>query len=208
MTNGSMHNQFIGHFSEMSMAFLFENPVPIYALGALLVTFCGLVFLSRRNVPALLGLVGSILLTLILVVVEQVVVTDGEQIESTTAALMAALEENDMPGVLAHISPSATQVRADTENLMPLVRVSDTGVGSMNVEVDTSVEPPQASSEFQAKVDGIHTRSGIRLFYFDRVLVNWVKKEGRWLLTDYTPLYDGRPISAVDSVRGNRPVTR
>ncbi|MCG8450352.1 MAG: hypothetical protein MI725_12345 [Pirellulales bacterium] len=189
------------------MAFLLENPLPIYAVGAVLMTFCGLVFLARRNVPSLLALGGAVLLTLILVVVELVVITDGEQIEAVAVALMAALEENDMPGVLAHIDPASTQVCSDTETLMPLVQVADTSASLVKVEVYESLQPLVAASEFQAKVDGVHTRSGIRLFYFDRVFVSWVKKEGRWLLTGYTSLYDGRPISAVKSVRNNRPVS-
>ncbi|HCK41669.1 MAG: hypothetical protein CMJ72_11505 [Planctomycetaceae bacterium] len=187
---------------------LFENPLPIYALGIVLGTFCGLAFLARRNLPALLSFVGIVLFTLLMIVVERVVVTEGEEVESTTIDLMGSLEKNDLPGVLAHIAPAATRVRSEAEVLMPLVQIKDTGAGSIQVEVDTSLQPFQAQSEFQAKVDGIHTRSGVRLFYFDRVQVTWTKQADRWLLTDYVPLDNGRPISAVESLRNKQPVTR
>ena len=194
--------------SVISVAFIFENPLPIYAVGAVLATFCGLVFLARRNFPSLLALISVVLLTLALVVVELLVVTDGEEIESATVAVMGALEVNDMAGVLRHIDLGATQVRSDVMALMPLATVKDTGAGSIKTAVDASLQPPTATSEFQAKVDGVHTRSGMRVFYFDRVHVTWTKIDGRWLLTDYTPMVDGRPISVVESVRGNRPVGR
>lgn len=187
---------------------LLENPFPIYAGGALLATFCGLVFLARRNLPSLLTLVGAVLLTLVLIITERMVVTDAEEIQVVTETLMVALERNDVPGVIAAIDPAATEVRSHAETLMPLVRVSDTGAASIQVVVDATAVPLAAVSEFHAKVDGIHTRSGMRLFYFDKVLMNWTKKEGRWLLTDYTPMHQGRPISAVESVRENRPVSR
>ena len=187
---------------------LLENPLPIYAIGAVLAAFCGLAFLARRTMPSLLALIGVVLLTLIMVVVERVVVTDAEHIKTATTALMRALEQNDLPGLLTHIDPAASQVRSDAETLMPLVQLKDTGAASIQVEVDSSLSPAQAECEFHAKVDGVHTRSGMRLFYFDRVQATWTKQGDRWLLTDYTPLYDGRPISAVESMRGNRPVSR
>lgn len=187
---------------------LLENPLPIYVAGAVLATFCGLVFLARRTATSLLALVGVVVLALVLIVVERVVVTDSEQVQGAITALMAAIENNDMPGVLASIDPGAVRVRSDVETLMPLIRVTGTGAASIQVQVDGAARPPVAASEFHGKVDGIHTSSGIRLFYFDQVAATWAKQDGRWLLTDYTPMFRGRPISAVESVRGNRPVSR
>jgi len=53
---------------------LLENPLPIYAAGAVLATVCGLAFLARRNLPSLFALIGVVVLTLLLVLVERMVV--------------------------------------------------------------------------------------------------------------------------------------
>ena len=42
------------------MSVLFENPVPIYAVGAVLTTLCGLTFLVRRSLRSLLALAGVV----------------------------------------------------------------------------------------------------------------------------------------------------
>ncbi|MCH2115466.1 MAG: hypothetical protein MK171_11230 [Pirellulales bacterium] len=187
---------------------LLENPWPIYVSGAALATLCGFVVFARRTARSLLVLVGVVVLVLVMIVVERVVVTDSEEVQAATTALMAAIGRNDMSGVLASINPTASQVRSDVESLMPLVRVSGTGAGSIQVQVDASVVPPVAVSSFRGKVDGIRISSGERIFYFDQIAVTWANKDGRWLLTDYMPMHRGRPISVVESVRGNRPVSR
>ena len=188
------------------METILENPVPIYAVGAVLATLCGLAFLARRNVPSLLALGCVVMFTLLLAVTEYLVVTEREQIEDAVAQLIVALEANDLPGVLALIHPASGQARSDAETLMPLARISDAGATSLRVEVDKKSQPMVAVGEFRGRVDGTHVRSGARLFYFDRVLANWKKKDGRWLLSGYTPMWRDRPINPVESMRGNRPV--
>jgi len=187
------------------MNMLLENPIPIYAVGAVLVTLCGLVFVARRNAPTLFILGMVVLLTLLLIVTEKLVVTPGEEIESVVARLFQAIEANDLQGVLAEIDPAAAEIRTDVETLMPRVRIEDAGATSLLVEVDLSTDPPTATGEFRGRLNGVHSTSGGRVFYFDRVLVDWTKKNGRWLLTGYTPTLRGKPINAVNSLRSNRP---
>lgn len=182
-----------------------ENPVPIWAGGAVLATLAGLVFLARRNLASLLALAGVVLLTLALAVVERSVVTEREEIETALESLFVAIEAGDLPGVLAHIDPRSSSVLAEAKTLLPMLQIKDMGVSSIVVEIDTNSNPPVAPSEMRIKIDGIHTRSGQRLFYFDKVLVQWTKKKGRWLVSGYTPTHNGQPIDAVRKLRGLMP---
>lgn len=187
------------------MNVLFENPLPIYAVGAVLATLCGLVFLARRNLASLLALIGVLLLTMLLALVEQMVVTDREQVETALYELMAAVEANDVSEVLSLIDPAATKMRGDVEELMPQATIEDAGATAVSIEVYPEDVPPLATSLFRGRVDGVHRRSGQRLFYFDKVVISWIKLNDQWLAYSYTAHWKGRPIDAVDSMRGNRP---
>ena len=183
------------------MPTLLENPVPIYAVGAVLATLCGLAFLVRRNLPSLLACAGVVAATLLLVLVERLVVTDREQVEAAVVELMKAIEENDLPTVVAAIDPAANEVRSDAETLMPMVKVEDTGATSLRVEVDAAAEPQTAVAKFLGKVNGILKSSGQRVFYFDEVHLLWVKREHQWLVEDYWANSEGRSVDAVERVR-------
>ncbi len=186
------------------MTWLLENPVGIWAVGAVLATLAGLFFFARRNLTSLLTLIAVVLVTLGLALAERLVVTEGEEIEAALESLFIAIETGDLPGVLAHIDPASSGVQGEAKMLLPMLRIKDMGVSSIVVEIDSDSNPPVAPSEMRIKVDGVHTRSGHRLFYFDKVLVQWTKKEGRWLVNGYTPTYKGQPIDAVEKMRGLR----
>ncbi len=188
------------------MSSFFENPIPIYAVGAVLITLCGLVFLNRRSLVSLVALVVACLGVLALVVLERLVVTDREQVEQAVAEIMLAIEQNDLSGVLALVDPAANQVRSDIEVMMPAANVTDTGFTSLEIEMNGGAEPDSAEARFQGKLDGVHKQSGSRIFYFDVVKLYWTKSGDRWLLEDYQPFWKGKPINAVGSMRGNRPI--
>jgi len=188
---------------------LLENPVPIVTIGTIVGAFYGLAFLMRRNLSTLVALVVVVLATLGLALLEKLVVTDREQLELAVADLMVAIEQNDLPAVLTLIDPSAGTVRADAERVMPLVDVADTGATSLIVDVEDSSEdsgePLRAESEFLGRIDGVHKPSGQRIFYFDKVLVQWVQRDGVWLVKSYQAMWNGRKIKTLKSVRIGRP---
>ena len=179
---------------------LLENPLPIYAVGAVLATVCGLAFLARRSLSALLVFVFVVLTTLLLVLVERFVVTERERVEAAAIEIMAAIEANDLEGVLARIAPTAEEVRSDARTMMPQMTVEDTNLTSLRVEIAAG-EPPLATSFFRGKVDGIHRGSGQRVFYFEDVELSWQLIDDRWLLIDYRVYSDGMPIDAIDGFR-------
>lgn len=180
---------------------LFENPIPIYFVGAVLLVVTGLTFLTRRTLRSLIWFVGMVLAVLLMLAVERLVVTEREQIEANLATLFDALRENDMPGVLALVHPDAAEVRADVETMMPEAEVTDTGATMVHIDVSDS----KATSDFLGRLDGRHKRTGHRVFYLDEVRLDWHKRDGQWLLAGYQAMWNGKPINAVESMRANRP---
>jgi len=185
---------------------LLENSLPILAVGAVLATLCGLVFLSRRTVPSLLVLAVVVLLTMLLVISERLIVTPREEVEQALSTLLAAVESNDLPGVLAMIDPAAANVRSDAEKLMPMVDVTDTGASALEIDVEGS----SATVHCRGKLRGIHRSSGAAMMYFDKVEFQWVRRDEQWLLEDFVAYWKGKPLQTVESLRENRPtpVTR
>ena len=190
-----------------SVAIFLENPIPGLAIGAVLITFCGLVFLSKRSLSALYALVGALVLTLLLFFAEQFVVTERESVELAMTQLLVAVEENDTPAAVALVDPAATELQSEVKLLMPLIEVSDTKASNVSIEVDSSTKPLEATCRFRGKLQGIHSSSGAQVFYFDNVDTYWIKSNEQWLLKDFVPYFRGKALNAVESARGNRPAT-
>jgi hypothetical protein len=190
------------------MSVLVENPLVITVVGGVLATLALVVFLARRSLASLLTLGGILVATLLLILVERLVLTDREQVETALESVLAAVEANDMPAALTWIDSAAVNVRADVQALMPLVKVDKARtLGDIEVTVDDAADPPTAMSRFRAFLDGVHGSSGMRVAYFNQqVDVQWIKRGERWLINGYTAYYDDQPIDAVGSARGNRPV--
>jgi len=126
---------------------LLENPTPIWAVGAVLATLTALIFLARRNLPSLFALVGVVVLTLLLVLVERIIVTEREEVEAAVYRLAAAVEANDLPAVLAHLDPASIKPTSDAKTLLLRLKIAKAHVGgTLSVDVDSSINPHQATS--------------------------------------------------------------
>lgn len=185
-----------------------ENPVAIVAVGGLLATVAMVVFMARRSLESLIALAAIVALTLIALAVERYVVTDREQVQANLAAALQAIEANDLPDVLTWIDPAANTMRADASALMPQIKVEKTrALGKVEVQVDLNQQPPTATCTFRAFLQGVHANSGMQVAYFNQqVDIHWIKRDQRWLMNGYTAYYDGKPINAVRSAAGNRPI--
>jgi hypothetical protein len=186
---------------------LLENPIAIAVIGGLLTTVALVVFLARQTGRSLAALGGVIAVTALLLLVERWVVTDREAVEYALADMLAAIEANDVPAASAFVDSAAPGIKSDMEAIMPLVKVNNANAAAVVVETNPNASPPTATSRFQAYLHGTHGSSGQPLAYINqRVDIEWVKRGDRWLVSGYTAYYDGQPIDAVSSARGNRPV--
>jgi hypothetical protein len=184
---------------------LLENPIAIAVVGALLATVALVVFLSRRTTGPLAALIGILAATGLLLLLERWVVTDREAVEYALADMLTAIEANDLPAATAFADSAEPGIKSDMEALMPQVKVQTANAGAVAVETNPHANPPTATSHFQAYLHGTHGSSGQPLAYINqRVDIEWVKRGERWLVSGYTAYYDGQPIDAVSSARGNR----
>jgi hypothetical protein len=187
---------------------LVENPWLVGVIGGLSAVLALVVFLARRTLASLVSLIAMVSLTVLGLVVERVVHTEREQVETAVSRVLAAIEANDLPGVLTHIDPAAVAIRADASALMPQIKVEKArSLGAFEIEVAGDAAPPTAMSRLRCFLQGIHQRTGMQVAYFNQqVDIQWIKRGDQWLINGYTAYYDGKPIDAVGSAQGNRPV--
>lgn len=175
------------------MNYLAENALAIWIGGAVLLTMAGIVYLQLRTRGALLAMLAVVLATGALLVVEHLVETPREAVERTLFELAAAIEANDLPGVLRYIAPNARDVRSDAEALMPLVIVNKARVlGTPEIVVDESAQPLSATAKCQGFIDVTVKQNGAKGPYMDRVVIHFVADGQRWRIESYTPERDWR----------------
>lgn len=190
------------------MTTLLESPAPAIAIGGFLAVCALVVFLSRRTLGPLVALALVLALTGGMLVVERVVLTDREEVEAAVAGVLAAVEANDVEGVVRWIDPQDEAIVRDARALMPIVNVERArAMGGVAVDVQPGASTAQAQSKFRAMFNGTSREGGAPIGYFDDVEISWERREGGgWLIIGYTVYYKGQPIDAVSSARSNRPV--
>lgn len=190
------------------MNFLFENPLPILAIGSVCAVAAGIIFSARRTLSSLIALAVVLIATIALLVAERIVRTDREQIETGVYAVLDAVESNDLPGLLQWIDPTTgILIRSDAETLMPMMRVETANAaGAVEIRINEA-NADQATVRFRGFVNGVTKSGGARIGYFDDVELHWTKRDGQWRIESYVVYWQDRPINPVDSVRSNRPVS-
>jgi hypothetical protein len=186
------------------MTLLLENPVPIWALGAVCFAIAVIAFLAKRSLASILGVVGVVVVTALLLFTESVVVTPSEEVEQSLTDIMSAIEANDVASVVATIDPNAKAIRNEAETLMPQIKVRETSATAVRVEVDETASPHKATSFFRGRIDGTHARTGARVFYFDQVEIDWEKSGDTWRVINYRAQFRGKPIGATEGFRAIR----
>ncbi len=169
------------------MTWLLEERMPILLLGASATLMMALVFFLTRKLPALLGLIGVILLTGLLLVIELLVVTEVETVENTLYQGAESLEQNDIPAALDHISPAAEPILQRAEQLFSDVTFFQVAIeNDLLVTIDHEAQPATANAEFTCHAKLRHRSETIPYEYGRRRMTVTLVREGdRWMVTDY-----------------------
>jgi hypothetical protein len=173
------------------VTWLFENPIAILSVGAMLAVLATVVHLQLRTKGSLITVFAVVLATAMLLAVERLIVTPREEVEQTLDDLAKRITANDLPGVVTFIEPGAKQVRADAESLMPLVTVHRASIlGTPEIDVDMVSTPPTATVDCQGLVEVTVKQNGIKGPYMDRVQIHFVREGECWLIDSYKPVKD------------------
>lgn len=176
------------------MTVLLESPAAVLALGFLVITLGAIPFAQTRSRGALALLAAAVLLATGGFVGERLYRTPREEVERDLDALFRAIRANDLPGVLACIDPrDVAGVRSDAEALMPRFRVEAASQGGdprVELPDDPSAEGALATARLKPLIRVQHRRSGAVGAYFDRLELQLIRRDGRWLVSGYSAAKD------------------
>jgi hypothetical protein len=114
------------------------------------------------------------------------VVTPREQVEATLNGVANALDANDWERVRAYCAPDAHATRARVDEAESLVRITDTSIHNLRIELDNRTTPPSAEARFDGVVvyEGKTGRVGYGR-YPARFVVTLNLIDGKWLVIDH-----------------------
>ena len=162
-----------------------ESPWPAVVSGLAVALVLAIVFL-RTGRGRILGAAGVVLLvTVALVVLERMVVTEPEQIEHTLDEICAAVERNDTERVHSFIAPAAESIHTQADRYLERFTFDHAKVtGDLVIKLDEKASPPNAVATFIARAD-VRDRKGQSVYShaIQRVEVAMQKPGDRWLVT-------------------------
>jgi hypothetical protein len=168
------------------MIFL-ESPWPILLIGIALEAVLAVLLLRTGQGRWLGSMLGAGLLVLLGLLAEHFVVTDRKAIINTLDRGAAAVEANDLGGVLDCLSPSAGQLRAKSREALDRVEFRLVRIHDLEIAINRLTSPPTAKVTFRAVGNGRDRRGEIPYQGFaETVTVTLRQEHGRWLVADYS----------------------
>ncbi len=171
------------------MQWLLESPWPAMIVGGLLVlTFWG-AWRQTHQRRHLWSMLVALVVTVGLVVLEQVVVTETEQVEATLYQIAHALEQNDVEQVVQFLHPQARSARQALRRILPQVHILRASLSNVRVQWDPGADPPRARVQLYGNVRyeyrGRELAEHVPSRYFRKVEVVLVKHQGRYVVLGY-----------------------
>lgn len=165
------------------MSWIFEEPLYIAILGLTTLAFVGFAWMQTGSRTLLHAAIGTVALTLGLLLMEHLVQTDAEQIEATIRHIARDVQQNDHEAVCAHIDPAAQETLALAKRELPRYQFSRATVKrNMEIVLDQRANPPTAHASFNARVDVREADSGHLWREAGFVEVVMRKVNGQWMV--------------------------
>ncbi|MFV2065629.1 MAG: hypothetical protein ACC645_01515 [Pirellulales bacterium] len=169
------------------MTWLVEDPLPIVLAGiAAEVVLLVILFQTGRGL-VMLGMLGVLMVTGLLLAIEWLVVTDRERVEGALYGIASALERHDTEGVLSRIASDATELRGEIEARLARHQIAEARIGGhAEVTFNRLTNPPSATARFFARFKlrggGGDLPDGN---FAGRFTVRLVEEEGQWKVAGY-----------------------
>lgn len=172
------------------MTWLYEEPLVVVVVGILLLVGLGIAWSStgRKELAFAAGMV--LLLMIVGVVIERLVVTDGESIRQTLQEVAQEVAANDHRALLKHIADDAPQIKQRAEKEMPNYDFQNCRVTKIHqLIVDTTGQPKTAIVELNVVFTGNFQVGGMPFNNYTGA--RWIRlelvqdKDGQWKVENY-----------------------
>jgi len=170
------------------MEWIFEDPVPAMIVGGLTAAILGGGWIQTGRQPLLYLMIAVIILTVALVIVERLVVTQREQVTDTLFEIARLVAKNDIEAASGYAYSGAPQIRQAAIAELSLYYFQAVDIKrNLNVKVYPDQDPPKATADFNVVVT-LGTRDG---FISERRVPRYVEltmyreADGQWRVADY-----------------------
>jgi hypothetical protein len=169
------------------MMIFLESPWPILLVGIAAEAVLAILLLRTGQGRWLGAMLAAGLLVLLGLLTEHFVVTDRKAISNTLDAAAAAVEANDVKGLLECVSPSAGEIRNGAHQVFERFEFRKARIHSLEITINRLTSPPTATVNFQA-IGNAKDRLGQYPYsgFAESVSVTLRHEQGRWLLADYS----------------------
>jgi hypothetical protein len=169
------------------MTWIVEDPLPILLLGVAVEAVLIVVLFQSGRGAILLAMAAVGLLTATLLLVERLVVTDTERIETVLYQVAAALRDNDVDGVVECLAPSAADLRRSVLVRLANLHIVEARITSRpRIRINRLTNPPTATATFFGRVQiegGMAAMTGGP--FVGRVAVELEEMDDHWAITGY-----------------------
>lgn len=164
--------------------FFLESPVYIVVVGLIATVICLFAWINSAHKAALWATLASVIVTLILLVIEQSVVTYQEEIVGQLHEVADHLANNRREQAIAAIHPAAAQTIQQAKSELPKYEFSEARVTTIHrIEIDADAKKPRAVARFNVFVALSVNGQTYRIPRF--VEVTLYREDGRWYVYDY-----------------------
>ncbi|MGI8978585.1 MAG: hypothetical protein ACR2FY_05135 [Pirellulaceae bacterium] len=175
------------------MNWLFDRPAYVAILGVMLCVPIAIAWVMTGRKEVLHALAAAFAIFVGLLIMEQVVVTDREAIETTVQQIAHDVQANDHQAVQRHIYSGSPQLKQKVQGELPNYRFTECRVTSQpEIAVNTKDEPRSAKVSFLAaaagdfKYQGMSASASKEAPIRRRIILHMRKEaDGRWTVEDY-----------------------
>ena len=167
--------------------YLLEDPTLFIFLGIVIEAVLGIVLFRTGRGILLWIMLGVLFVSLTCIIGQRFIITERKRVIQTLDGIVAALENNELNGVLAYIEPDAVHPRDGARMASNLVVINSARYSSLDVEINQLTSPPTANLSFNGLIN-FHLRRGESPYenYPAKFTLTMRKHGDRWLVEDYS----------------------
>jgi hypothetical protein len=171
------------------MTWIVEDAWTILAFGAAVQAILAVILVQSGRRALLFVMAAVLLVTVALLFIEWLVVTDGEQIESVLNDAAAALESDDLAELVLHIatSPEGMALRRELESRLDRIQVTVARIASKpQITINEYVTPRSATATFMGRLAGNDRTSSAEVVqHVGRYSISLVQHGNEWRVSGY-----------------------
>lgn len=166
-----------------SMYYLADNPWPLVLAFAATAIVAFLIGGSRGRATAGVAL----LLAIAVYLLEQQLISPGEQVEMTVSAMLDDFKERDLDGIIAAIDAAKPEIGGVAKQGLEMVDLSaDFHIKNVEVTMDSDT---RATALVRANGSVSLRKGGGTTYHLPNYWRTvWIKQDDQWVLTDYARL--------------------